>query len=282
MRFKNPKEGTGCPRCSNKIQLTFQQVRELVQKESNGKYDIIEFTFKDTRTKAIATCIKGHEWWVRPIDIYGKRKRGCPYCSNTYHRTYEEALKELDSIYGEGVITFPKEDYKNYRSRLHCTCIKNHKWMSSMKVLVQHHGCPMCIKKSMEEPVIKLLERKHANYTHEKSLKGCNYKNHRVPLRADFFFENAPLVVETDGQQHFNPIHGIKRLQAQQEKDRLKDAYLKERNKIVIRATSSPTKEWGTERHKTLKELLELLDIGIDENGNVNMNVFIPYDFNKE
>lgn len=282
LRRKNPKEGSGCPRCSHKIQLTFQQVRELVQTESNGMYDIIESTFKNASTKAKATCINGHEWWVKPIDMYGKRKYGCPYCYNHIKWTADEAQEHLDLFFGKDIVRFNKDEYKNTHNLIDLYCPKNHVWKSSIHTALQGHGCPICIKYSLEEPVTKILNKKHVNYTSEKKLEGCFYKSEKFPLKADFFFNDVPLVIETDGQQHMNPTHGLKRLKEQQERDTLKNMYLKERGYVLIRVTSSPTKEWGFKNHITLAELLHLIEIGIDDNGNVNLDVFRPYDFNRE
>ena len=49
-----------------------------------------------------------------------------------------------------------------------------------------------------------------------------------------------------------------------------------------MRVASDASLEYIDSRWNTLDKLKELIDIGIDENGNVNLDVFRPYDFNRE
>ena len=105
------------------------------------------------------------------------------------------------------------------------------------------------------------------------------------PLRPDFYIETEKgiLWVECDGRQHYEPIYGEDALEAQQARDRFKDNYCKENNICLIRVISSPTKEWGTEKHITLEKLLELIEIGINsETKEIDFNLFWQYDFNRE
>lgn len=116
-------------------------------------------------------------------------------------------------------------------------------------------------------------------------MDGCNYNDSKFPLRPDFRIETIKgnLCIEADGIQHFVPIYGEETLKIQQNKDRYKDKILKEKGYILIRVTSSPTKEWGFKNHITLKELLDLIEIGIDfKTGEIDFELFKQYDFNRE
>jgi hypothetical protein len=112
-------------------------------------------------------------------------------------------------------------------------------------------------------------------------LKGCYYKTKNHPLRADFYFD-CGLVIECDGKQHMEAVLGEDAFIEIQIRDNIKNKYCKKNNICLIRVTSSPTKEWGTEKHITLLELFALLEKGISDKGEINMSVFLPYDFNRE
>ena len=135
----------------------------------------------------------------------------------------------------------------------------------------------------METPVIEALTAKKVDFVHDCSLEGSNYNGSSFPLRADFRFKKYPIIIETDGKQHFkHNVGGRDNLNYTIERDLHKNKWCKEHEYILIRVTSSPTKEWGTEKHITLKELLDLIEKHITENGIVDVKAFKPYDFNKE
>lgn len=278
----NSKSKIYCARCSHRIPFTAEEVDAMIVKDTKGKIHMILDTFSTTSKKALMECVNGHKWWVRPVDIYGSGKYRCPYCSHHAKYTPEEA-EEL-ALKWANVTILNIECYKNTHTRnLKCQCNDcKHIFTSSLDRL-HYYGCQRCLQRSLETPIIDALDKKHVEYKHNLGLAGCCYNGHNYPLRPDFLFVNVPLVFEADGRQHFDPkFKGKKNYEELCAKDRCKDNYLKEHGYILIRITSSPTKEWGTEKHITLAELLYLIEIGIDENGNVNLDVFRPYDFNRE
>ena len=75
---------------------------------------------------------------------------------------------------------------------------------------------------SYERQVADILFKENIRYTKEKTfndLRGGKY-------RYDFYLHlPTPIIIEVDGQYHFNPIRGTGALKAQKEHDRRKNSY---------------------------------------------------------
>lgn len=282
--------GGGCPLCASNHRIQPHEMALRIFKEFNGKLTLDETTYIDTNSKAKLTCNDcGYVFYSRINALLrnkkkGKRKDvGCPKCSHRLTPNVDEVIKKINLMYNNS-ITFNKNDYKLTDTKIKFHCSKcNHTFISQISRLInKNSGCPTCSLHSMEVPVIEILDKKKVNYLHDKALKDSNYKGSKYPLRADFQFLDYPLIIETDGQQHFTSrIGGINDYKYTVERDLHKNKYCKEHNICLIRVTSSPTKKWGTEKHIILSQLINLIERGISDDGIIDMNVFTPYDYNK-
>ena len=231
----------------------------------------------------------GYTWWARADSIL-RLKFGCPKCATkTIHdlkkMTLDELIRRIKILFNDTIEYVT--GFVNYRTKCLFRCKKcQHEWWTTPSTILRTLGCPVCLKKSLEKPVLEILKKKGIKYSHNISLEGSNYKGSKIPLRIDFIIETSKgkLAIETDGVHHFNPFYGKEdTLKLQQEHDRYKDKLLKEKGYILIRVTSSPTKEWGFKNHIILAELLHLIEIGIDsETGEINFELFRKYDFNRD
>ena len=273
-------EGSGCPNCQHKRPYTVEEIALKVIEGSNGKIHMIEDTCKNAYTPALMECNKGHQWWTAPQEIYGNHKRGCPFCAGLAPITYADAKKRIDDRFNK-TLDFYEEDFKGYTkdNPFHCL-ICGHTFISSVHDLMYTNGCPQCLSKSLEAPVINALNSKNVEYFHNKGLKGCYYNGSSHPLRPDFRFKKYPIIIECDGATHFHPVYGKDSLEKTKEKDKFKNEYYKKKGYILLRVTA--ISELLSSKYITLTKLFELIEIGIDDNGNVNLEVFRPYDFNRE
>lgn len=274
-------KGTKCPKCIGKTVFTVDEVFDKIYKKHNGVIELIKTTYERVDKPALMKCnICNRTWTTAPIIVY--RGHGCPYCAHNKHVEYDEALQRIQQMYPN--LYFNKNDYNKMNTKITFYCNKcNHKFISSPSIVLQKHGCPKCTIKSMESAILKVLDSKNIFYLHNKGIKGSNFNNSRSPLRPDFYIPKSKLILECDGKTHFVPIHGEREFNKRKELDNAKNKYCKENGICLIRITSSPTKEWGTEKHLTLKQAINLLNKGINEQtGEVDMSFFIPYDFNRE
>ena len=75
---------------------------------------------------------------------------------------------------------------------------------------------------SYEETVINLLLKSKIKFVREKTFN--DLKNGK--LRFDFYlFTSRPVIIEVDGQYHFQPIRGKAALMKQKEYDRIKNTW---------------------------------------------------------
>lgn len=278
----NILRGRGCFYCSHaRLIVPLNTMLEQVKEIWGDEIEYVE-GYTKMSAKCKWRCKRGHEWWAEPRELV--RGRGC-YSCHIIDMTLplEEVVRRVDIISNHTVEYV--SGYVNTQTRCWWKCkVCGRVFFVKPNNLLNGHGCLNCIKKSLEKPILEALRKKGIESLHDVSLEGSNYNGSRMPLRVDFIIETpkGKLAIEADGSQHFLPVYGEEELKYQQEKDRYKDKYLKERGYILIRVTSSPIKKWGFENHITLDKLLNLIKICIDENGNVNLDVFIPYDFNRK
>ena len=75
---------------------------------------------------------------------------------------------------------------------------------------------------SYEEKIIQILVRSRIKFIREKTFE--DLKNGK--LRFDFYLLTPrPVIIEVDGQYHFQPIRGRAALQKQKEYDRIKNSW---------------------------------------------------------
>ena len=99
--------------------------------------------YRNSRSKAVCSCAKGHEWSARVTDIIFKSS-SCPKCSN--NRLTDETVR-IDQINNIEGVTFVRWEngYRGANSKAVCTCDRGHEWSSSICNLVNHTTrCPAC------------------------------------------------------------------------------------------------------------------------------------------
>lgn len=259
--------------------------KELFEKNPNIEpLDIFTKVMEKIRVKC---KICKHVWSVVTYSLL--QGCGCPECakktkSKKLAKTNEEFKEELAEKNPNIELL---ETYINDRTKIQVKCKEClHEWGAYPTHLLRGTGCPICTIYSMEKPILKALKKKGIIPLHNYPLEESNYNGSKFPLRVDFIIETpkGKLAIEADGKQHFKEWHtGKKNLKHIQEKDRYKDKILKERGYILIRVTSSPTKEWGFKNHITMRELFELIERGINsETGEIDFELFRQYDFNRD
>jgi len=282
-------QGSGCPECVKKAKTGSLEL--FLSRLEAIWGDLIKYvsSFEKMSSKCKVQCsICGHIWDVYPHSLF--KKHGCPKCG--YKRNSEkqimplpEMLEKVKEIHGDSIIYMGGYNGTMKKCKWKCA-LCGYEWEARPDHIINDaSGCPFCITSSMEKIVLQALEKKGIQPIHNQHLEGCFYPVTNYPISPDFIIETnkGKLCIETDGRQHFEPLFSDKqKFKLQWERDRYKDKVLKEKGYILIRVTSS-NKKWGTEKHITLKQLLKLIEIGINsETGEINFELFKQYDFNRE
>ena len=282
-------DGIGCPKCSyekmalNKTTSLLEVLKQVFKKY--GDSIIYLEGYKNKTTKCKWYCqICGNVWETTP-EILLHAAKGCPICARkSRHIELCEILRRLKEVHGDAIEYIG--GYVDMKTKCKWKCNRcGYVWEAIPDNVLNGTGCPICVKSSLEKPILEALHKKGIKPLHDTGLEGSNYNGSSRPLRVDFIIETlkGKLAIEADGIQHFNNSYNVEQLKVQQARDRYKDKILKERGYILIRVTSSPTKEWGFKNHITLKELLNLIEIGIDsKTGEIDFELFKQYDFNRE
>jgi very-short-patch-repair endonuclease len=101
-------------------------------------------------------------------------------------------------------------------------------------------GCPHCsynenrISKG-ESKIIEFLEENDIDYVFQKRFKNCKYLK---TLRFDFWLPKLNILIEFDGQQHYQPIehwNGELGFQKQKIRDKIKNEFASEMNYRLLR-----------------------------------------------
>lgn len=279
----------GCPLCGNdkikeKLTTPLEEIIELVKLLYDDTIEYVE-GYKKVGAKCKWRCkVCGYEWWACASTIL--QGHGCKRCADKHSgemktTPLEVIIEKVEKKHNH------KIEYVSGYVNCNTPCLWRcrdcgYEWYDTPRAVLIRKGCPTCIKYAMERPVVVALEAKHIKYLYNKKLEGCKHNGNWVFF--DFIIETngTKLIFETDGVQHFIPIHGREVLKKQKNRDKCKDEFCKDNGYVFIRVTSSDNKEWGTNKHITLQKLLYLIEIGIDKNGNVNLDVFRPYDFNRD
>ncbi len=126
------------------------------------KFDYDKFVYVNCNTKVTLGC-KLHGYFSKyPNDI--KRKNGgCPRCKNSWSKSHQEFLSELPTH------IFPKEKYKNAKTKMLFTCTNHNENFSSTanSILSGHINCPECVTEKIIES--KLSNSKSITDPNEKS-----------------------------------------------------------------------------------------------------------------
>lgn len=275
---------SGCPMCAVNAPVSKEEAEKRINEKSEGKVKVLDWhNFKNVNSKLPYKCKDcGYEWEARVYKIYNGN--GCPKCAGNLPIPKEELIQRVHTIYSQ-IEILNIEALKGVDSILKYKCgIHECEWEACIyDVYTGNNGCPKCCASKLEEPIYDLLTRKKCIFNFDKPLKGCRLSNSKQDLRPDFIFLNYPLIFELDGQQHLTDIYnkpdifiGIK------ERDNFKNKYYKKHGYILIRAVHDSKIHLAKGNYITLTKLIELINKGITDKGEINLDIFKPFDFNIE
>jgi very-short-patch-repair endonuclease len=228
--FQNRK----CPFCSKKKpQRDTEWFKNKIIELYNTEYTLLS-EYNNTNEKVLMRHNKcNNEYYTTPNNfIHGSR---CPFCmAKTFKKkTTEEIKEEIKLRYKDNFILM--SDYKNNKTKIKIKCTRCNKIIEVMPTdFFKKNGYKcMCERESKPEKYIeKILVENNINFIKEYKFNDCKDKK---PLPFDFYLEDYNILIEYDGEQHFNPIYGSEKLNKTKLHDNIKSKYCLNNNIELIR-----------------------------------------------
>lgn len=227
-------QGCGCPQCNSKLKTHEQYVEELF--EVNQNIEVIE-RYVDSNTPIWHHClIDGYQWKSSPSHTL--RGAGCPKCDGSLKFTHEEFVVKCTQVNPDIEVL---EEYNGGKNKIAFRCkIDGHIWRTRPDGILEGKGCPRCQETKGERYVRQWLESKNISYIYQKTFDDCRDKN---VLPFDFYISDYNVLIEYDGQQHFEPIDfagkgevwALKQFKKTQHHDNIKNTYCQLNNIRLLR-----------------------------------------------
>jgi len=152
--------------------------------------------------------------------------------------TQQEFLDKAIKIH-EDKYDYSQVVYVNSKSKVKIFCKKCNKFFeqnSHRHISKQKQGCPKCKSSKGEKAIRDWLIENNIRFIEQKRFKECRSKR---PLPFDFYLSDYNILIEFDGEQHFNPWHtipnAVQKLQETQTKDRIKTKFCEDVGIKLIR-----------------------------------------------
>jgi len=225
-------DGSGCPMCGRKraanknslsrkgvervdLRKTHQQFVEQL-KDVNPTIEITGEYVKDY-VHIACRCLKcGHVWSAQPSNLL--QGYGCMPCSGNTKKTTQQFIEQLKEINPNIEV---KGEYKTAQTKILCHCeICDHEWSTRPIVLLLGTGCPICNTSKGEKKIIRLLQARGWKFKEQRTFKTCKSPITNYPFRFDFHISDFNILIEHNGQQHYEPVKwssGVTDVQARQD-----------------------------------------------------------------
>lgn len=139
----------------SRVPLNESKIDELDRIGALKGIKCLSKTYINSNAKLLFSCIAGHRWKARPIDV--KCGRGCAKCSGKEKKTIQ-LVQDFAAKHGGKCLS---TRYKNIGSPLLWECVRGHRWRTSFSNL--YHGdrwCQQCPKEKVFEELCRIARSK--------------------------------------------------------------------------------------------------------------------------
>lgn len=222
--------GKDCRKCGwLKTRVTLEDVITRAKAVHGDTYDYTDAKLIHGKAATLTLRCRVHGEFTQRVD--GHLRYGCEKCArDAFKLNNDEFLKRSKDVHGD-TYDYSLVKYNGNLNKVDILCKKHGKFEQRPYDHYRGNGCPKC-KISHGERLIKLfLDRNNIVYKTEHKLEGTLY-------RYDFYIPEINLLIEYDGQLHFNRNNsygGEKVLRVVQKIDKLKDTLAEERGYLLLR-----------------------------------------------
>jgi very-short-patch-repair endonuclease len=243
-------DGHGCRYCGYEKMVSKQKLNyKFVKKEfEKAGYLLISTEYTSNSDKLKYICKKHpdeiQEGTYNNLKNYGNICRYCRYekSAKSNRKSHEEFKKEVFHLVGKEYDI--RSRYINSDTKVlikHNAC--GYEWWKRPADFIRGDRCPNCCpvrESKLSKRIEKWLTKNLIQYEKEYRFKDCKLLK---PLAFDFFLEKQNIIIEADGQHHFEPrrFGGISKERAIKEhnltikRDKIKNDYCNQKNIKLIR-----------------------------------------------
>jgi len=220
------------------IKFTYDYVKSFIEKE---EYALLSDTYKNSKTKLLVKCPKGHEYKV----AFNSFKQGnrCLICSGKQKFTYNDVKNYIEK---EGYQLL-SDTYKNCETKLIVRCSKGHEYKVTFDSFKRGSRCPNCsnkkyaekrrhsynyIKEQFEKECYELLSDTYVN-NKTKLLVRCP-KGHEYKVRFDSFNQGKRCPLCCDNNHNYTYDY-VKEYMEKEGYKLLSDTYVNNKTKLLVR-----------------------------------------------
>ncbi len=157
-----------------------------------------------------------HHRWHSTVANRTSNNRKCPYCVGgtdkvCHHKSFDFLgsihLSEWDYEKNNKIGLKPETTSYKSNKKAHWKCKNNHTFTCTLNEKMRGMYCPEC-KYTTQKKLMDFLNE-NLNYTiiQEKKFDFCKNLFTNYSYRFDFYIEELNLIIELDGQQHFEVIN---------------------------------------------------------------------------
>lgn len=254
----NPNQhllGVGCRVCANLNKKSNKEEFVKKSKKIYGdkfNYDLVEYI--DCKTSVKILCNDCNNIFLRPPNDH-LRNKGCFHCKKF---TTQQFVLKAKEVHGDKY-SYDLSDYKRMRIKVKIFCKSCNKiFEQTPDCHLRGHGCRCFTEYKGERKISLYLDKNHVEFTKQKMFSSLRYI---LPLKYDFYLSELNLIIEYDGEGHYQAKFGStleqkqKNLEDCQLRDKIKDEWAKANNIPLLRIPY-----WDFER------IEKLLDAFILEN----------------
>ena len=140
----------------------------------------------------------------------GKCCLNCMASKGGRRKTIEEFVKSAKEIHGDKY-DYSLADYKNAFTKIKVVCPVHGIFEITPDAFInQKQGCPSCQESKGERSIFNFLIKNgfiiNKTFFRQKSFEDLFVKNKKFPLKYDFYIPSKKLLIEYNGEQHYNNI----------------------------------------------------------------------------
>lgn len=246
MSLENLKNNKNDNCFSNKNEFYLENIQQLINNQNLNLIALEKVVKLDNnnKVKTFVKCkcsIHNNEFLTRAGDL--RKGKGCKICGhvkgkNKQRLTLEDIKCKLKEKNDK--IEIISNEYINNNTKLLCRCKTcGYEWYISWANLQSLSTCSQCMGSHGEKKIINYFKKNDIPYEYQYRFDDC--KDERT-LPFDFYLHQFNLCIEYDGQLHYETCRYSKneekmnlKLQKQQEHDKIKDNYCKNKNIKLLR-----------------------------------------------